>query len=130
MRIKLLLITLLMLCSSAFAADEEAAAPQIAYYELKPAIVSNVTGGAAYIRINVQYMTEQPDMLDKVKTHSSALRHHIFMLIAGQNGNTLKSREGKEELRKGILDVSKKTMKELTGKEILNDVYFTAYYVK
>ena len=125
----LVLASLVLLPVLAVAADD-GEKPQITYFALKPSIVSNLTGGPKYIRCDIQLMTEQPDEVYQLETHAPALRHAILMLIAGQNGRALTSREGKEKLRADALESVQATMKEMTGKEIVNDLYFTAYYVK
>ena len=123
----LFLFTLIAL--PAMAGDDEEK-PQITYFALKPSIVSNLTGGPKYIRCDIQLMTEQPDEVYQLETHAPALRHTILMLIAGQDGRALTSRDGKEKLRTDALESVQTTLKEMTGKEIVNDLYFTAYYVK
>ena len=115
----------------AVAADEEEKPPvDIGYYALKPSIVSNLSGGPKYIRCDIQLMTEQAAEIPKIELHSPALRHAILMLIAGQDGKQLQTREGKEGLRKEALQAMQAQLEELTGQAIVNDLYFTAYYVK
>ena len=126
----LAMFTLVSTPTLAVAADEEQAPPEIGYYALKPSIVSNLTGGPKYIRCDIQLMTEQAADIPKIELHSPALRHAILMLIAGQDGQQLLTRDGKEGLRKAALEASQAQLKELTGQTIVNDLYFTAYYVK
>ncbi len=123
------LVTLFVLAGFAHAADDEDPA-DIGYFAMKPSIVSNLVGGPKYIRCDIQLMTEDASLLPRIELHAPALRHHILMLIAGQDGNTLKSRDGKEQLRKAALKSIQTELKALTGKSIVNDLYFTAYYVK
>ena len=115
----------------AVAADEEEKPPvDIGYYALKPSIVSNLSGGPKYIRCEIQLMTEQAAEIPKIELHSPALRHAILMLIAEQDGKQLQTREGKEGLRKEALQAMQAQLEDLTGQAIVNDLYFTAYYVK
>lgn len=115
----------------AVAADEEEKPPvDVGYFALKPSIVSNLSGGPKYIRCDIQLMTEQAAEIPKIELHSPALRHAILMLIAGQDGKQLQTREGKEGLRKEALQAMQAQLEDLTGQAIVNDLYFTAYYVK
>ena len=115
----------------AVAADEEEKPPvEVGYYKLSPSIVSNLSGGPKYIRCDIQLMTEQAAEIPKIELHSPALRHAILMLIAGQDGRQLQTREGKEGLRKEALQAMQTQLEELTGQAIVSDLYFTAYYVK
>lgn len=127
----LALIALLALAPAALAAAEEQAPPgEIAYHALKPSIVSNLTGGPRYIRCDIQLMTRQADAMPKLELHEAALRHAILMLIAGQDGQRLKTREGKEDLRQQALASVQAQLQDLAGATIVEDLYFTNYYVK
>jgi len=125
-----ILFATLVLAASASAAEEEQAPTEIGYYALKPSFVSNLSGGPKYIRCDIQLMTEQASEIPKIELHTPALRHDILMLIGGQDGNQLKTREGKEDLRQTALASVRSRLEEMTGKAIVNDLYFTAYYVK
>ena len=125
-----ILFAMLVLAASASAAEEEQAPTEIAYYALKPSFVSNLSGGPKYIRCDIQLMTEQASEIPKIELHTPALRHDILMLIGGQDGNQLKTRQGKEDLRQTALASVRSRLEEMTGKAIVNDLYFTAYYVK
>jgi flagellar FliL protein len=126
---RLLLVLTVALPGYVVAGDDEPEI-EIGYHALKPSIVSNLTGGPRYIRCDVQLMTEYASELPKIELHEPALRHTILMLIAGQDGNQLKSREGKESFRMAALDAVQQQLKTLTGKTLVNDLYFTNYYVK
>ena len=118
---------LLMTSTAALAEDDK---PDIGHYPLKPSFVSNLRGGPKYIRCDIQLMTEQAAEIPKIELHTPALRHSILMLLAGQDGKKLKTREGKEELRQAALQSVRAQLEELSGDAIVNDLYFTAYYVK
>lgn len=119
-----------ILGSPAFAADEEMPAEEIGYYALKPSIVSNLTGGPKYIRCDIQLMTKHASEIPKIELHSPALRHAMLLLVAGQDGRRLLTRDGKEGLRQAALAAVQAQLEELTGDPIVSDLYFTAYYVK
>jgi flagellar FliL protein len=126
------LVSLLLLLAGAgvaSAADDEGPA-EIAYFEMKPSIVANLTGGPKYIRCDIQLMTEQASRLAEIQLHAPALRHHILMLMAGRDGSQLKTRDGKEGLRQAALEAIRAQMEALTGSPVVKDLYFTAYYVK
>ena len=124
------LLTFISLTAGVDAAEEVADPTGIAYHALKPSFVSNLTGGPRYIRCDIQLMTEDPADIPKIKLHTPALRHGILMLIGGRDGARLKTPDGKEELRQAALESVRNQLQELTGKHIVKDLYFTAYYVK
>ena len=127
-RSAIVLCASLVVTSTAAAAEDEEI--DIAYYPLKPSFVSNLRGGPKYIRCDIQLMTEQASEVPKIELHTPALRHSILMLLAGQDGKQLKTREGKEELRQAALQSVRARLEELSGDAIVEDLYFTAYYVK
>lgn len=111
-------------------AGEEVEEVEISYIELKPSIISNLTGGPKYIRADIQLMTQYASAVEPIELHMPAIRHTILMLIASEDGKVLKTREGKKELRTKALESVRATLKEITGKTLVKDLYFTAYYVK
>jgi flagellar FliL protein len=128
--IRTLLVLLFILLFHVAAIAEDAPPVEIGYHALKPSFVSNLTGGPKYIRCDVQLMTEYASELPKIELHEPALRHSILMLIAGQDGNQLKTPDGKEAFRKAALAAVQEQLEELTGKPLVEDLYFTSYYVK
>jgi len=131
-RFNLLLTAVLaiMFVSTVTHAAEDSSPADIGYYALKPSFVSNLTGGPKYIRCDIQLMTKNASAIPTIRLHNPALRHGILMLIGGQDGNQIKTREGKEELRQAALETVRTRLQELTGESIVDDLYFTAYYVK
>lgn len=125
----LILLFFLFLSSSLLAA-EEMEPVEINYVELKPSIISNLTGGPKYIRCDIQLMTEYASAVPDIELHMPAIRHSILMLIASRDGKVLKTREGKNALREDALKAVQETLKELTRRTLVADLYFTAYYVK
>jgi flagellar FliL protein len=125
----LLIVIGIVLVSTGAVADEEPPG-DVAYFALKPSLVSNLTGGPKYIRCDVQLMTEQASALPQLQLHTPAVRHTLLMLLAGQDGKALKTADGKEALRGAALKAVQAQLEALTGEAIVDDLYFTAYYVK
>ena len=129
-RAAMLLAAVLIVAGPVLGADGEEPPAEIGYYALTPSIVSNLSGGPKYIRCDVQLMTRNAQTLPQIELHAAALRHAILMLIAGEDGNQLKSREGKEALRTRALASVQAQLKDLTGETLVDDLFFTNYYVK
>ena len=127
----IVLLAIMVLAMPGYAAaDEEEAEVDIGYYALEPSFVSNLTGGPKYIRCDIQLMTKTASEIPQIELHEPAIRHHILMLLAGKNGKTLKTPNGKENLRKAALGKVRSQLETLTGSPIVDDLYFTAFYVK
>jgi len=123
----LLAIILCISFTSVHAGDDEA---QVTYFELKPSLVSNVNGAAKYIRCDVQLMTNHPDKLEDIQLHSPALRHELLMMFADEDGGTLMTPDGKESLRKRAREALQTVLKDKAGKALIEELYFTSYYVQ
>jgi flagellar FliL protein len=118
----------------ALAADEEegeeAEKTQVAYFSLSPSLITNVQEGARYLRCDVQLMTKDAANLEAIRLHAPAIRHELLLLMGEQKGKALKTASGKEKLRKMALKAAAKVMKKQTGKESVDDLFFTAYFVQ
>ena len=126
---------MLMLALPAFSAgeDPEEESEQkkpLQYYELKPSIVANMQNGAKYLRADIQLMTRDEESLEQIEHHAAALRHELFMLISEQEGSQLKDPKGKESFRKSALKALQKVMQTLTGQEMVEDLFFSSFFVQ
>jgi len=135
MRAFVLVILIVLSSFSVYAEDEAPAEEEVvhetAYYELKPSIVSNLHGNAKYIRASIQLMTDRADLLYKIQIHAPALRHEILMVLAEKKGENITDNAGKEALRQELLAALNEVLNDkIEEKDIIADLFFTAYYVK
>ncbi|MCG7873223.1 MAG: flagellar basal body-associated FliL family protein [Candidatus Thiodiazotropha lotti] len=132
----LFLICLLLLIPSqlVWAEEEEEeveeAPPTISYYQIKPSLVANLAKGGKYIRCDIQLMTKDEAFLESLTLHGPAIRHALLMLLSEQDGKTLKSPDGKEALRKAALTEVKKILDDATGKDAVEALLFTTFFVQ
>ena len=123
-------LLLLLATSLVFAEDEQTGQPKISYYEIKPSLVSNLASGGKYIRTDIQLMTKDDSFLESLELHGPAIRHTLLLLLSEQDGRTIKTPEGKEALRKEAMTQVSQVMKELSGKDSLQELYFTTFFVQ
>jgi len=127
----LLLSAALLVSGSSPAAEEQEVEKALPlYYKLSPSLIANVHGRASYVRANIQLMTRDEEHLDKITHHTPALRNELLLLLGDQDGQKLKGPKGKEKLRKAALKGVRKTMKSITGDPMVEDLYFTSYFVQ
>jgi flagellar FliL protein len=112
------------------AEEEEQAPPTISYYQIKPSLVANLAKGGKYIRCDIQLMTKDEAFLESLALHGPAIRHGLLMLLSEQDGKILKSPDGKESLRKAALIEVKKILTEATGKDAVEALLFTTFFVQ
>lgn len=135
---KLLYLYLLCLPLVVHAADkegteEEPAKPVPQYFALPQSLVTNLVGGPKYIRADVQFMyyeAEDADNKDLLNKYAPALRHELLLILVDQDGKALKTPAGKEHLRKAAVKSLRRIMEEKTGHPVIEDLFFTSYYVR
>jgi len=125
-------LLLLLLPYPALAADEEENPPPavMSYYQIQPSLVANLASGGRYVRCDIQLMTEDPSQLEDFKLHDPAIRHVLLMLLSEQDGEQIKSVEGKEALRKKAITQIRALIKKETGKEGPQELFFTTFFIQ
>ena len=132
---KILLALMMLVTPPLFAEDEEAeeteeATPVISYYQVKPSLTANLASGGKYIRCDVQLMTNDELFLEELNLHGPAIRHTLLLLLSEQDGKTIKTPEGKETLRKEALSAVSQLMRDLSGKDRMQELFFTTFFVQ
>ncbi|MDJ0807272.1 MAG: flagellar basal body-associated FliL family protein [Gammaproteobacteria bacterium] len=131
MHLTLIASLLLFFCSTAsYAEDKEDGVPTISYYEIKPSLVANLASGGKYIRTDIQVMTRDETYKESLELHGPAIRHTLLLLLSEQDGRTIKTPEGKEALRQEALTQVSQVMKDLSGKDSLQELFFTTFFVQ
>jgi flagellar FliL protein len=62
--------------------------------------------------------------------YAPALRHELFLLLAEQDGQNLQTPEGKEALRQAAVAALRTLMEQETRQPLIEDLFFTSYYVR
>ena len=121
----------IILFSLSAQAEDEEIAYENAYLKMSPDLVSNVQGKNKYIRTSVQLMTNRADMLYQIEEHLPLIRHIFLMTLVDKKGEVIKTPDGKEALRKELLESASKALDEKAEtKGLLTDLFFTTYYVQ
>jgi len=130
--ILLAILLLLAVPLSLQAADEgkkESPAP-IIYYPIKPSLVANLASGGRYIRCDIQLMTNDESLMEDLRRHDPAIRNTLLLLLSDQDGNKIKTPQGKETLRREALAQVNAVIKKETGKKSLKALFFTTFFVQ
>jgi flagellar protein FliL len=123
-------LILLLSATSSFANDDEGGSGTLSYYQIKPSLVANLASGGKYIRTDIQLMSKDESLNEVLKLHDPAIRHTLLLLLSEQDGKTIKTAEGKEALRKQALTKVSETIKDLSGKDSLQELFFTTFFVQ
>lgn len=99
------------------------------YHNLHPAFVANFSGTSKkkYMQVYVVALAREQMVIDDLKLHMPAVRNNILMTLSKKTSDEVATVEGKETLRKEVLETVRSTMKEKTGKEGIEDLYFTKF---
>ncbi|MDW3094366.1 MAG: flagellar basal body-associated FliL family protein [Gammaproteobacteria bacterium] len=109
---------------------EEEIMPEMSiYHELHPAFVANFSGKSKkkYMQVYIVALAHEDSVIDDLQLHMPAVRNDVLMTLSKTTSDEIETVEGKEELRQKVLSRIKETMKKKTGKEGIEDIYFTKF---
>ncbi|MDZ7784009.1 MAG: flagellar basal body-associated FliL family protein [Halioglobus sp.] len=101
------------------------------YLALSPAFVVNFehNGGVRYLQIELQAMSYEQEVLDKVAANMPAVRNKLILLFSSQDYETLNTLEGKETLRRRALEAINELLR-LDGEHSVEELFFTGFVVQ
>jgi flagellar FliL protein len=104
------------------------------YASLQPPLVVNFrdsTGDSHYMQVTLDLMTRDPAVLEAIKQHSPAIRNGLILLFSDSvDYAAVNTREYKEKLLADALVEVQKVLRERTGREGVESVYFTSLIVQ
>ena len=102
------------------------------YFEIKPEIVVNFPGESRprNMMVSLTLVTYDEMALEALTLHSPVIRNDLLLLFSGLESGPLMTREGKDEMRKKILEIVQKIMLERYEAEAVEDVYFTRFVMQ
>lgn len=102
------------------------------YYAFDPPFVVNFADEThvRFLQVSMEVMTRDPQVVETVKTHTPAIRNSILLLLGSQTYADLITREGKEKIRADSLAEIQKVLKDQTGKDGVEAVYFTGFVMQ
>ncbi len=107
------------------------AATKVVYHGFDPDIVTNyVTDGQkslGYVRVTMELMIKDEKLLEIVEHHEPLILDAIVNVFGKEMDTTIKSLQGREEVRMKILQKVNELLKKETGSELVQDVLFTKY---
>jgi flagellar FliL protein len=115
---------------------EEEAEPAIPveklYFEMvKPIVVDFPKGMAAqHGRITISLLVEGAETMEVLKKNEPMIRSNLLMLIGAQDPGVLSTREGKETLRKAMLDDVTAVVIKMAGKGQIDEIFFTSFVMQ
>jgi flagellar FliL protein len=119
----------------AFAQDAAPAAapaqPKVVYHGFDPDIVTNYVSESqkslGYVRVTMELMIKDEKFLPMIEHHEPLILDAIVGVFGKEMDTTIKSLQGREEVRMKILQKVNELLKKETGAELVQDVLFTKY---
>ncbi len=102
------------------------------YFKLEPAFVSNITlkKRSRFIQIAIEVVSTDPEAIENVKMHNPVIRNNLGILFSGISDEEVSTKEGKEQLRNKVLKEIQSILKDKSGVEGIDDVFFTGFVVQ
>ena len=114
------------------------------YLDLQPAFVVNFEDqtNAAYLQVEMQVMARDKEILDTVSKHMPVIRNNILLILSAQKYEVVKTRKGKEDLQKSLLEAIQKVIREAnpqlaadkaqgeSAASNVEQVYFTSFIMQ
>ncbi|MDD3608889.1 MAG: flagellar basal body-associated FliL family protein [Halothiobacillaceae bacterium] len=88
------------------------------------------TSDANVMQVEVQLVTFDPLLADAVKAHAPEITNNLIMLFSEQKAAELRTREGKDKLRKAALEEVRGVLKNRADKEGVEDLLFTRFVMQ
>jgi flagellar protein FliL len=124
------LLLILLAVNVRFAAADEKAMDEFAYYGFEPEIVTNYISNRpkmGFVRISVELMVKKPEDLLVLERHDPLLRSALVEILGNQAEEKIKSLTGREEIRRECYDTLNRLMEQEMGKTPIVNLLFTRY---
>ncbi|MEY3807097.1 MAG: hypothetical protein RI893_73 [Pseudomonadota bacterium] len=111
---------------------ESATPTEKLYFDMsKPVIVDFPKGSVVkHGRISVSMLIEDAEITGVLKKNEPMILNNLLMLIGAQDSAVLNTGEGKEMLRKAILEDVNAILKKVAGKGEVEDIFFTSFVMQ
>ncbi|HRE30347.1 MAG TPA: flagellar basal body-associated FliL family protein [Candidatus Berkiella sp.] len=109
--------------------NEKKAVDKPAFYKFVPAFIVNIpsNGRLRFLQVEVQLMAKNDEDVKSIESYSPLIRNDLITLFSSQNYDDLLTPDGKENLRKSALSISRKILKDNTGMPCVEQVLFTNF---
>lgn len=112
---------------------DAAPAPVALYVPLDPPFIVNFSSPGKrmrFLQLAMQVSTFKQPVADAVNLHLPAIRNSLVLIIGSETQESLSSVEGKEALRAKIHEAINAIVKQHTGEDGVDAVYFTGFVMQ
>lgn len=117
-----------------WAGDDEAAPAKAIYFAIEEPFTINFLSQsnqkARYLQIKVTLMAHNQEIIDSAALNLPMIQDALRTLFSGQSFEDVSTVEGRKALQVASLETLKTILKEETGKDNLDAVYFTSFVLQ
>lgn len=135
--IYIVFLSIFSLTSLSVSAQEEKEEKELGapiYHPLEPAFVVNLKDGGRrmrFMQIQVQVMTRESNIVGALESHDPAVRDAMILLLSEQDGDTMGSVMGREQVRKDAQSAIQSVLQQIAGLDQgVEAVYFTDFVIQ
>ena len=133
--IRILLILLLSIAATPSWAEDDAPSPALAVYYAIPEpftinFLSQSNQKTRYLQIKVTLMAHDQTTIDNAELNLPMLQDALRTLFSEQTYETVNSVEGRKSLQASSLQTVKTLLKDETGQDNLDALYFTSFILQ
>lgn len=112
--------------------EEDEPVREAVYYDFGKSLIVNFPKGssASLIQISVTLLVEDDETIETLKKHEPMMRNNLLMAISAKGSANLMTREGKEALRSDMLTEIGHVMEKMTGKNKVQEIFFTTFVMQ
>ncbi len=113
-------------------AEGEETLTEAYYFSLDPPFVVNFSGTsrARFLQVSIEGLTRDSKVKEDITKHIPQVRNNIVLLLSSKTYDELSTQDGKKGLRKEVLKEIQKILEAETGKEGVEDVFFTSFVMQ
>jgi flagellar FliL protein len=102
------------------------------YYAFEPEFIVNFSDGNSirYLQVTVEIMTYDQRTVEDLERHMPVIRNNLIMMFSSLSYDVLSTVAGKRKLQEEALAEIRSILKEKTGREGVEDVYFTGFVMQ
>lgn len=102
------------------------------YFDMSKSLIVDFSKESAVrlIQVSVSFLVEGAETVDALKKHEPMIRNNLLMMISAQGAESLKTHEGKEQLRGAMLREVNEILKKMAGKGQVKEVFFTSFVMQ
>lgn len=102
------------------------------YFPFEPSFVVNFSDGKSirFLQLTIEIMTYEEAVIEDVKKHMPVIRNNLIMMLSNLNYEVINSVAGKRKLQNEALMEIRSILLEKTGREGVEEVYFTGFVMQ